>query len=128
VPGLGPADVPDARAGIDLISAQIYAASSREYESWACHMLPQGPTTPLCKSSAGSFAFLDVRHEKSENGFPCVSYGVAKAKRSPPKRTRSARAYAAFDHCNDGAREVLDLAHWSPERIIPPSGYLAGGD
>jgi hypothetical protein len=69
-----------------------------------------------------------LRHEKSENGFPCVSYGVAKAKRSPPKRTRSARAYAAFDHCNDGAREVLDLAHWSPERIIPPSGYLAGGD
>jgi hypothetical protein len=35
---------------------------------WACPILPEGPTTPLCESSAGSFAFLDVRYEKSENG------------------------------------------------------------
>ncbi len=39
---------------------------------WACPILPEGPTTPLGKSSTGSFAFLDVRYEKSENGLPGV--------------------------------------------------------
>ena len=43
-------------------------------------MLPEGSTTLLVESSAGSFAFLDVRYEKSENGLPWVSYGVGEAK------------------------------------------------
>jgi hypothetical protein len=43
---------------------------------WACPILPEGPTTPLCESSAGSFAFLDVRYEKSENGRLWASCGV----------------------------------------------------
>src|SRR6266487_6131572 len=53
---------------------------------WACPILSEGPTTLLDESSAGSFAFLDVRYEKSENGLPWVSYGVGKAERgdSPP--------------------------------------------
>src|ERR1700694_3819846 len=50
---------------------------------WACPILPEGPTTPLGESSAGSFAFLNVRYEKSENGLPWVSYGVGKAKGPP---------------------------------------------
>ncbi len=47
---------------------------------WACPILSEGPTTLLDESSAGSFAFLDVRYEKSENGLRWVSYGVGKDK------------------------------------------------
>ena len=47
---------------------------------WPCPILPEEPTTLLVESSAGSFAFLDVRYEKSENGLPRVSYGVGEAK------------------------------------------------
>jgi hypothetical protein len=45
--------------------------------------LAEGLATPLGESSAGSFAFFDVRYEKSENGFPRASYGVGKAKEHP---------------------------------------------
>jgi hypothetical protein len=45
--------------------------------------LPEGLTTPLGESSAGSFAFLDVWYEKSENGRSRASYGVGKAKGHP---------------------------------------------
>jgi len=45
--------------------------------------LPEGLTPPLGESSAGSFAFLDVWYEKSENGRSWASYGVGKAKGHP---------------------------------------------
>ena len=52
---------------------------------WACPILPEGPTTPLGESSAGSFAFLDVRYPKT--GFPGLPAGFARLKGSPPTRS-----------------------------------------
>jgi hypothetical protein len=59
---------------------EAWSASPRLKSRWACAILPEGLTTPVGGSCAGCFAFLDVRYEKSENGFPWASYGVGKAK------------------------------------------------